>query len=191
MKELNFVEIGATVARWALRKLGEMLVTPPGGVGIVSEIAATGYSVAEEETTKRKEIIDFARQQLGEPYVFGAEGPADADLDRWDCSELIEHAYRHAGLVMPDGSKYQRDHCQKVITPQPADVGYFGPNAQGVGHVVMYAGNEEVIEARGKRINGVQHGVVKLTPLFEIETHPRFEGWYRHPDFSRPVEDRA
>lgn len=40
--------------------------------------------------------VDFARQQLGEKYVFGADGP-----NEWDCVHLVRKAARAAGL---DGS---------------------------------------------------------------------------------------
>lgn len=150
-----------------------------------------GEPVADEEHRAREAIVAFARQQLGEPYVFGAEGPADKDLDRWDCSELVEHAYCSCGMSMVDGARYQRDYCQRVREPLPGDLGYFGPNSQGVPHIVIYAGDGVCIEARGRKVNGVQRGVVQNTPRFEIEAHARFEGWYRHPDFARPKEDRV
>ena len=38
-------------------------------------------------------IIDFARQQVGEPYVFGASG-----MDKWDCSGLTKRAASQIGL---------------------------------------------------------------------------------------------
>lgn len=152
----------------------------------------SGYDLDADERGKREAIVAFARRQLGEPYAFGAEGPADKDLDRWDCSELVEHSYRGgADMVIPDGARYQRDFCQRVPRPLPADLAYFGPNKDGVPHIILYAGDGVCIEARGRRVGGVQRGVVQNTPRFEVESHPRFEGWYRHPDFARSKEDRA
>ncbi|WP_433329951.1 NlpC/P60 family protein [Spirillospora sp. CA-294931] len=40
--------------------------------------------------------VAFARAQLGEPYVWGAEGPST-----WDCSGLTQAAWRHAGVNIP------------------------------------------------------------------------------------------
>ena len=156
-----------------------------GALTLEGELPTLGESVATEELRKRDEIVSFARAQLGEPYVFGAEGPADLDLDRWDCSELVEHAYASAGLPMPDGSKYQMEFCQRVAEPRPGDIAYFRPWPTGVGHVVLYAGDGVCIEARGKPI-----GKVRTAPQYEIEGHARFDGWFRHPEFARPKEDR-
>jgi cell wall-associated NlpC family hydrolase len=151
----------------------------------------TGYSQADEEARQRGEIVEFARRQIGEPYHFGAEGPADADLDRWDCSELVEHAYVAAGMRMPDGSRQQRDHCHRVHEPKPGDLAYYGPNADGIGHVEIYEGDGLIIGARSRRIGGAQVGKVQRLARMDAEGHTRFEGWYRHPDFARPTEDRA
>ncbi|MGP4027185.1 C40 family peptidase [Actinomadura sp. 3N407] len=41
-------------------------------------------------------IIAFAMAQRGKPYVFGAAGP-----DAWDCSSLIQAAYRSVGIRIP------------------------------------------------------------------------------------------
>lgn len=157
-----------------------------------ADLPTFGSSVAADEERARSGIVAFARRQLGEPYAFGAEGPTDADLDRWDCSELIEHAYRAGGgMFIPDGAKYQHQFCMLVREPLPADIGYFGPNKDGIPHVVLYAGEGVCIEARSRRINGEQRGFVMNTPRHEIEAHPRFLGWLRHPDFMRPREDRV
>src|SRR5260370_1427912 len=40
--------------------------------------------------------IAAARAQLGKPYEFGKQGP-----DKFDCSGLVQHAYRQAGIELP------------------------------------------------------------------------------------------
>ncbi|MEU4804727.1 NlpC/P60 family protein [Actinosynnema sp. NPDC023587] len=40
--------------------------------------------------------MTFALAQRGEPYVFGSNGP-----DTWDCSSLMQAAYREAGIAIP------------------------------------------------------------------------------------------
>lgn len=39
----------------------------------------------------------YAGRQLGEPYVFGAQGP-----DAWDCSGLVIRSWQSAGAKWPD-----------------------------------------------------------------------------------------
>lgn len=155
------------------------------------DLPTFGENIAEEERRQRAAIVAFARAQLGEPYQFGAEGPADQDLDRWDCAELVEHAYAHGGVPIVDGSLNQRAACQRVREPQPADLACYNADANGVGHVELYAGDGVVIGARSKKRGGVQVGAVVELARAEVEAHPRFAGWFRHPDFARPKEDRA
>ncbi|GAA3883809.1 C40 family peptidase [Saccharothrix violaceirubra] len=40
--------------------------------------------------------LEFALAQRGKPYVFGSNGP-----DSWDCSSLMQAAYRSAGVSIP------------------------------------------------------------------------------------------
>jgi cell wall-associated NlpC family hydrolase len=156
-----------------------------------TELEWTGYDAQIDEFKKRAIICDFVRKQEGEPYHFGAEGPADQDLERWDCAELVEHGYAAAGEHIPDGSLNQRAFCMRVTLPRPGDLACFEPNAAGVGHVEIYVGQGRVIGARSEKVNGVQKGKVRYFDQAEVEAHPRFAGWYRHPNFARPKEDRA
>jgi len=150
-------------------------------------IEATGYSREAEEAAIRQRILDYARAQVNEPYAFGAEVKPGEDGESWDCSELAEHAYLAGGLAYPDGSNYQRAHCRgrRVMEPKPADPFFFDPNASGIGHTGLYVGDGIVIEARGKPVRRV-----RLLSRHEIESHPRFAGWFRHPDFAYPMEER-
>ncbi|RKT54068.1 NlpC/P60 family protein [Saccharothrix australiensis] len=42
------------------------------------------------------EALAFALEQRGEDYVYGSNGP-----DTWDCSSLMQAAYRSAGIAIP------------------------------------------------------------------------------------------
>jgi cell wall-associated NlpC family hydrolase len=96
--------------------------------------------------------ISFAQQQLGEPYVFGAEGP-----DSWDCSSLMQAAYRSIGVNIPR-TTYQQINVGKdvpVKDAQPGDL-LFYPDGS---HVVMAIGGGKVIQAPHTG------DVVKISPL--------------------------
>lgn len=49
--------------------------------------------------TKAETMIDYARQQVGEPYRLSARGP-----DEWDCSGLVMMAARSIGLDLYHGA---------------------------------------------------------------------------------------
>jgi len=86
--------------------------------------------------------IAFARQQLGDPYQWGAIGP-----DSWDCSSLVQAAWATAGVRLP---RVSRDQFA-AVTPvprfdiHPGDLIFYGNPV--VRHVVMYTGNGKIIEA--------------------------------------------
>ncbi|UPK73401.1 NlpC/P60 family protein [Nocardioidaceae bacterium SCSIO 66511] len=85
--------------------------------------------------------IEFAKAQLGDPYVYGATGP-----DSWDCSGLTSGAYASAGISLPRSSSSQAGVGTPVSTSdmQPGDlVFYYSP----ISHVGIYLGNGQLIHA--------------------------------------------
>jgi len=84
--------------------------------------------------------LAIARQQIGKPYVWGAVGP-----DSFDCSGLIWYAYQHAGHVWP---RYNDSGQAAVgIRVSQANLVVGDLVRPHVGHIQMYAGNGNVVEA--------------------------------------------
>jgi len=54
-------------------------------------------------------VLEFALGQLGKPYLWGAVGP-----DSYDCSGLVQTAFRHAGVTVPRVSRQQATVGRKV-----------------------------------------------------------------------------
>lgn len=104
-------------------------------------------------------LIDFLRQQLGKPYVFGKENRRDEDdwekYIAWDCSELVEVGFAKIGISLPDGSYNQAKVVNRLPegeAPLVGDLGFkWDPETQAVHHVGIYVGEGYVIEAKGKR----------------------------------------
>jgi peptidoglycan DL-endopeptidase CwlO len=100
--------------------------------------------------------IDALRAALtrqGAPYVWGATGPRT-----FDCSGLVQWAYRQIGIAMPRVAAAQQQ-VGIPVTPdqaQPGDLVFFGDPAY---HVGIYVGGGQFLEAP-------QSGdVVKVAPL--------------------------
>ncbi|MDN5855767.1 MAG: NlpC/P60 family protein, partial [Actinomycetia bacterium] len=105
--------------------------------------------------------IAFAKDQLGEPYVYGAAGP-----DSWDCSGLTSGAYAAAGIALPRSSGSQAGVGTPVSTSSmsPGDlVFYYSP----ISHVGIYLGNGQLIHAPNSG-SVVQIVDVNLMPITAV-----------------------
>lgn len=92
------------------------------------------------------DVVQYARQQLGDPYVFGAEGP-----DAFDCSGLVQYVYKHFGLNTPRTTydMARSDKLQRIARKdlQPGDLIFSNWIGRPSSHVGIYAGNNQIIEA--------------------------------------------
>ena len=91
--------------------------------------------------------IAFALAQLGKPYQWGSAGP-----DAYDCSGLVYAAYAAAGIhIARTTYQWQQDGPVIPLSEiQPGDL-LFSAGSDGTpsdpGHVVMYLGGGQVIQA--------------------------------------------
>lgn len=115
-----------------------------GGASSASSGGAGGGSTKATGTNggaTAAQVIGFAEQQLGDPYVWGGTGP-----NGWDCSGLIQWAYAKAGVKIPRVASDQQKQGKAVPTDavQPGDLLFNGSPAH---HVVMAIGGGKIIEA--------------------------------------------
>lgn len=96
-----------------------------------------------------KKAVRFALAQLGEPYVWAAEGP-----NSWDCSGLMWGAYRSAGYSLPRVSRAQYQATKhRIVSPNallPGDLLFFSSSrtdARKIHHVGMYIGGGKMVHA--------------------------------------------
>lgn len=88
-------------------------------------------------TSSGTRVVQVARKQLGDQYMYGGAGPS-----AFDCSGLVAYSYRHAtGKRLPHSSDALRAAGRPVSNPQPGDVVWTR------GHVSIYAGGGRVVEA--------------------------------------------
>ncbi|WP_405879254.1 NlpC/P60 family protein [Streptomyces sp. NBC_01136] len=103
--------------------------------------AAAGLGSAAPASGRAETALAAARSALGRPYVWGANGPGG-----FDCSGLMQWAYRQAGVGLPRTSQEQRYAGRQVplSQAQPGDLVTYRSDAS---HVAMYVGNGQVIHA--------------------------------------------
>ena len=85
--------------------------------------------------------IKFAFKQIGDRYVFGADG-----MVYWDCSGLTMRAYQAAGVNLPHSSAAQSRMGKSIPfnQKQPGDLLFFG---RPVSHVGIYIGGGKMVHA--------------------------------------------
>lgn len=85
--------------------------------------------------------VSYAYAKLGSPYVWGATGP-----NAFDCSGLVQAAYRSAGLSLPRTTYAQINAGRRVSRSelQPGDLVFF---YSGISHVGLYVGHGQMIHA--------------------------------------------
>ncbi len=85
--------------------------------------------------------LKFAFKQIGDRYVFGADG-----MTYWDCSGLTMRAFQAAGVNLPHSSAAQSRMGKSVpfSKKQPGDLVFFG---RPVSHVGIYIGGGKMVHA--------------------------------------------
>ncbi|MEV6977693.1 C40 family peptidase [Kitasatospora sp. NPDC093806] len=90
--------------------------------------------------------LDYALAQLGKPYVWGGDGPTG-----YDCSGLVQQAYRRAGVGLPRVADDQYAATTPITAGQlrRGDLLFWSDSgrASGIHHVGIYLGGGKFVEA--------------------------------------------
>lgn len=130
---------GSKVAN-AISQLGSSIVNAP-----FSQTAAAGAPGSSSNIAK------IAASQIGVPYVWGGEDPnSPGTKGAFDCSGLVQWVYGQAGTALPRVAQAQYNATPKVANNQqlqPGDLLFFGSGPNGIEHVGIYVGNNQMIDA--------------------------------------------
>ena len=121
---------------------------------------------ADEETSEtkatnsslRQQFVDYAKQFLGNPYVYGGTSLTNG----CDCSGFTMRIYEHFGYSIPRaGGQRTFGKLITVAEAQPGDLIFYD------GHVTMYIGGGKVIHASSERVGIIISSLsYSGTPLF-------------------------
>jgi cell wall-associated NlpC family hydrolase len=106
--------------------------------------------------------IDRALAQRGKPYVWAAGGPGS-----FDCSGLVQYAFKAAGVSLPHSSRMQSSMGTPVSRAEarPGDlVAFYSP----VSHIGIYLGNGQMVHAP------TSGDVVKVASVDAMGATPKF-----------------
>ncbi|MFD6172107.1 C40 family peptidase [Streptomyces coeruleorubidus] len=139
-------------------------ISDPGGAdrasrsstGARDSLTAPGSVTAQAPNARAAAAVSYAYQKLGSPYVWGATGP-----NAFDCSGLVQAAYRSAGVSLPRTTYSQIDAGRRVSRSEllPGDLVFF---YAGISHVGIYVGNGRMIHAPSPS------APVRVAPLDEM-----------------------
>jgi cell wall-associated NlpC family hydrolase len=109
--------------------LAAALVLSSGGIAYTAEAPDRGQV---------DRALDIARNQKGDPYVYGGAGP-----NQFDCSGLVQYSYAKAGITVPrtSGDQARYFHRIKKRNMRPGDLMAFYSSG-GVYHVGLWTGRK-------------------------------------------------
>ncbi|MDO4275141.1 MAG: C40 family peptidase [Eubacteriales bacterium] len=107
------------------------------------EARIAAQKAEEERLAKRQEIVDFALQFEGNPYVYGGTSLTNGA----DCSGFVMSVFQEFGYELPRVAAAQCDASAKkdVKDIEPGDLVFYGD--YGIDHVALYIGGGQIIHA--------------------------------------------
>ncbi|WP_328851775.1 NlpC/P60 family protein [Micromonospora globbae] len=101
--------------------------------------------------------VRYAYGAIGKPYVWGGSGP-----NGYDCSGLTSAAWRAAGKSLPHNARMQWGAVAHIGRGElsPGDLVFY----RGLGHVALYVGDGQVIDAPSAGRNVLKRGM-NLMPI--------------------------
>jgi cell wall-associated NlpC family hydrolase len=164
---INLTRLGVANGLWLASDISRSLFFPDATIGalqpqpsltetqLAATAAATGATSSSTATAgaggspAAQNAVTYALEQVGKPYVWGGTGPGG-----YDCSGLCYAAYQSAGITIPHTSQAQWAGIATKITDMstllPGDLIFYAGSdgtTANPGHVVMYIGGGQVVEA--------------------------------------------
>lgn len=97
----------------------------------------------EERQAKRQEVVDFALQFEGNPYVYGGTSLTNGA----DCSGFVMSVFKEFGYELPRvaAAQMEASTLKNVKDIEPGDLVFYGD--YGIDHVALYIGDGKIIHA--------------------------------------------
>lgn len=136
---------------------------------IIPDVAQASF-LSDSADVLRDSIVSVARQQIGTPYIWGAETPGRA----FDCSGLVKYVMSWLSVKLPRTANEQAYTGIRVgrnlDRMKPGDLLTFGTKRR-ITHIAIYSGN-------GKYVHASRPGVGVVESLLDTKA-TRFRGAVR------------
>lgn len=108
------------------------------------------------------DLIEYAKQFLGNPYVYGGTSLTNGT----DCSGFTMRIFEHFGYGLSRTSREQANNGTRVSLSeiQPGDLLFYS-HGGSIGHVAIYIGNGQIIHASTERTGIIIGNAFYTTPV--------------------------
>ena len=122
------------------------------GVSKSKETAATTTAAATKaakEKASRSAIVAYAKQFVGNPYVYGGTSLTNGA----DCSGFVMRVYEHFDISTGRNSRQQANKGTEISISdvQPGDLLFYGSSGE-ISHVAIYVGDGKIVHAANKEL---------------------------------------
>ncbi len=134
--------------------LAEVLVKPEDNKACYYTL--TSVKEAAQGAKTREAMVNFAKQFIGNPYVWGGTSLTQGA----DCSGFVQSIYSYFGYSLPRVAEDQSVYGMQIPikSAEPGDLIFYARNGY-VYHVSMYIGGDQVIHAAGRRVGIIISGI--------------------------------
>ncbi|MFI5657558.1 C40 family peptidase [Streptomyces sp. NPDC051684] len=114
--------------------------------------SSSSDDVAAPASGSAAAVVSFVKSHIGDAYVSGGTGPSS-----WDCSGLVQAAYKQAGVDLPRVSQDQSTQGTQVGLDnlQAGDILYWGGSGSAY-HVAIYVGGGNFVGAQNSSTGVVE-----------------------------------
>lgn len=120
------------------------------------------YTLDELSSTRRMQIVNYALQFVGNPYVWGGTSLTNGT----DCSGFVMRVYQNFGYTLNRSSRAQYSNGVPVSidSVQPGDLIFYAYSNGTIHHVALYIGNGQIVHACDSRTGIIVSNMYYDTP---------------------------
>ena len=137
-----------------VQKESSVVTGENGGPGVSKSKAATeatteSTKAAAKEKASRSAIVAYAKQYVGNPYVYGGTSLTNGA----DCSGFVMRVYEKFGISTGRNTRQQANNGREISVSevQPGDLLFYGSGGE-ISHVGIYMGDGKIVHAANKNL---------------------------------------
>ena len=137
-----------------------------GGPGVTMKaettVATTAATKAAKEKVSRTALVAYAKQFVGNPYVFGGTSLTNGA----DCSGFVMRVYEKFDISTGRNTKQQANNGREISIDavQPGDLIFYGSGGE-ISHVAIYMGDGRVVHAANSKSGIIISSMTYRTPI--------------------------